>query len=185
VRAAPAVSCAKCTKESAHEHTGSAEAIRHSLRNGFTAYAALSSATNSSCHRRQRIDGSPAPGWADMPPRTWRQQRASGPHGFAVRCNIVRLRALDRSQAKPALRSRPRADAAASTASHPNVRDDHDTPPLRDGMVDDMWVIWVRRKQKYFLSWGWTGLSKNSLSGKSLAARKARNSASVLRREAN
>src|SRR5665811_2471513 len=42
MRAAPAVSCAKCAKESAHEHTGSAEAIRHSLRNGFTAYFALS-----------------------------------------------------------------------------------------------------------------------------------------------
>src|ERR1700730_10121680 len=30
MRAAPAVSCARCTKENAHEHTGSAEAIRHS-----------------------------------------------------------------------------------------------------------------------------------------------------------
>jgi hypothetical protein len=28
---------------------------RHPLRNGFTAYAVLSSATNSSCHRRRRI----------------------------------------------------------------------------------------------------------------------------------
>src|SRR6476660_1749369 len=45
VRAAPAVSCARCTKESAHEHTGSAEAIRPSLRSGFTAYFALSSVT--------------------------------------------------------------------------------------------------------------------------------------------
>jgi hypothetical protein len=34
-------------KENAHEHTGSAEAIRPSLRNGFTAYAVLSPATNS------------------------------------------------------------------------------------------------------------------------------------------
>ena len=40
---------ARCTRgpvckmgnENAHEHTGSAEAIRHSLRNGFTAYNAL------------------------------------------------------------------------------------------------------------------------------------------------
>jgi hypothetical protein len=32
----------KTGKESAHEHTGSAEALRHSLRNGFTAYFALS-----------------------------------------------------------------------------------------------------------------------------------------------
>ena len=35
----------KCAK-SAHEHTGSAEAIRHSLRNGFTAYT---------CSSRRRI----------------------------------------------------------------------------------------------------------------------------------
>jgi hypothetical protein len=44
MRAAPAVPCAK-VEENAHEHTGSAEAIRHSLRNGFTAYFALSSVT--------------------------------------------------------------------------------------------------------------------------------------------
>ena len=53
VLAAPAVSC----RRSAHEHTGTDGAIRHSLRNGFTAYAVLSPATNSSCHRRQRISG--------------------------------------------------------------------------------------------------------------------------------
>src|SRR3984957_1539470 len=38
MRAALAVSCANCAKESAHEHTGPAEAIRLSLRNGFNAY---------------------------------------------------------------------------------------------------------------------------------------------------
>jgi hypothetical protein len=32
----------KKQKENAHEHTGSAEDIRHSLRNGLTAYNALS-----------------------------------------------------------------------------------------------------------------------------------------------
>src|SRR5882724_2368012 len=47
VRAAPAVSCAKCTSKCAHEHTGSAETLRHPPRNGFTAYGALSPATNS------------------------------------------------------------------------------------------------------------------------------------------
>jgi hypothetical protein len=41
MRAAPAVSRAICAKKRAHEHTGSAEALRHSLRNGFTAYIAL------------------------------------------------------------------------------------------------------------------------------------------------
>ena len=38
--------------ENAHEHTGSAEAIRPSLRNGFTAYNVLSPVTGLSCHRR-------------------------------------------------------------------------------------------------------------------------------------
>src|SRR5258705_755444 len=56
MHAAPAVSCAKMRKEDAHEHTGSAEALRHSLRNGFTDYAVLSPATNSSCHRRCRLE---------------------------------------------------------------------------------------------------------------------------------
>jgi hypothetical protein len=38
VHAAPAVSCAIVRKKNAHEHTGSAEAIRHSLRNGFNGF---------------------------------------------------------------------------------------------------------------------------------------------------
>ncbi|MEY2525613.1 MAG: hypothetical protein QOE73_384, partial [Verrucomicrobiota bacterium] len=44
-----------------------------------------------------------------------------GPHDFAVRCNISRPHAVDRSQAfrRPALRSRRAQNAAASTASHP------------------------------------------------------------------
>ena len=65
---AAAVSCANCTKESAHEHTGSAEAIRPSLRDGVTAYFMLSSVTgffatvarSSSCCSR-----------------TWRQHRGA------------------------------------------------------------------------------------------------------------
>jgi hypothetical protein len=70
MRAAPAVPCAKWVEKNAHEHTGSAEAIRHSLRNGFTAYSELSPATNSFCHRHRRISGISAPGWADIPPPT-------------------------------------------------------------------------------------------------------------------
>src|SRR5258707_12941181 len=55
----------KYAQRNAHEHTRTVGTLRHSLRNGFTAYAALSPATNSSCHRRQRIDGFARPGWAD------------------------------------------------------------------------------------------------------------------------
>src|SRR3954467_2124730 len=47
----------KIVRVGAHEHTGSAETLRHPPRSGFTAYGALSSATNSCCHRRRRIDG--------------------------------------------------------------------------------------------------------------------------------
>ncbi len=56
----------KIVQRGAHEHTGSAEAIRHSLRNGLTAYAVISPATNSSCHRRRRIEGLVTPGWVDI-----------------------------------------------------------------------------------------------------------------------
>src|ERR1700755_1005299 len=47
--AAPAVSCANVREDGAHEHTGTVGAARHSLRSGFTAYAALSLETNSFC----------------------------------------------------------------------------------------------------------------------------------------
>jgi len=52
--------------KSAHEHTGSAEAVRPSLRNGFTAYNVLSPVTGLSCHRR----------YAEIASReTWCQRR--------------------------------------------------------------------------------------------------------------
>jgi hypothetical protein len=106
VRAAPAVSCARCTKKCAHEHTGSAETLRHSPRNGFTAYIALSSATNSSCHRRCRLDGSSDPVGSSSPPAAWHQQRVSGPHGFAVRFGAVRPARRSVAHEKLALRHR-------------------------------------------------------------------------------
>jgi hypothetical protein len=67
--------------ENAHEHTGSAEAIRPSLRNGFTAYFALS----------------PVTGFlATVAPKKLASQEldasvgASGPHDFAVRISHAR-----------------------------------------------------------------------------------------------
>ena len=101
-----------------------AENIRHSLRNGFTAYLALTPGY------RAFMPPSPAdswlivPGWADLPsadltPTT----EASGPHDFAVRFDTARLRVPETAHGVyPALRSFSAHDAAASTASHPNVR---------------------------------------------------------------
>jgi hypothetical protein len=81
VHAAPAISCAKAEKENAHEHTGSAEAVRPSLRNGFTAYSVLS----------------PVIGFlATVIPQKLASQEldasieAPGPHDFAVRVSAVR-----------------------------------------------------------------------------------------------
>ena len=77
VRAAPAVSCASCTKKCAHEHTGSAETLRHPPRNGFTAYTVLSPVIGPCCHRR--------PSEALASSELDASIEASGPHDFAVR----------------------------------------------------------------------------------------------------
>jgi hypothetical protein len=80
--------CAKKMRTRAYRFSGG---IRHSLRNGLTAYATLSSATNSSCHRRRRIEvACSTRSGQSSPPPTWHQQRVSGPHGFAVRSNAAR-----------------------------------------------------------------------------------------------
>ena len=113
---------------------------RLSLRNGLTAYFALSPATNSSCHRRQRIDGLSARlgsqnlrqldtsnGCQDhtaLPyaatSRKYFRRTVCDPPGSARGISTSFVRAhVHRSQAKPALRCRFAPDAAASTASHP------------------------------------------------------------------
>ena len=50
--AAPCRACINCERDTHTSIQVQSGALRHSLRNGFTAYAALSPATNSSCHRR-------------------------------------------------------------------------------------------------------------------------------------
>jgi hypothetical protein len=85
----------KMGRENAHEHTGSAENIRHSLRNGLTAYGELSPVIRFVCHRRPTNDG-----WPDARLGRLRlreldaNHEASGPHAFAVRSSTVRLACL-------------------------------------------------------------------------------------------
>jgi len=93
---------------------------------------------------------------------------ASGPHDFAVRCNISRQHAGDLSQVfRPALRSHRAQDAAASTASRPYVRDDRETPLCvgRDGFA--LFLFLPDGEAKYFCKGGWTALSTNRPTGKS------------------
>jgi hypothetical protein len=128
--------------------------IRPSLRNGFTAYSALSPATNSSCHRHRQIEGFVAPGWADVASadltpatgaRTTRFCRTQPVFAkrYAGECTpdedfakadlapfVLRTGCLLTGQTRPAIALC--ADAAASTASHRAFRDDRD-PPLFSG----------------------------------------------------
>ena len=77
VRAAPAVSCAKRAQKHAHEHTGSAETLRHSLRNGFTAYSVLSPVS------RALLPPSPARLNANLTPASGCQEHTSLPYAHA------------------------------------------------------------------------------------------------------
>jgi hypothetical protein len=105
----------KAVRKNAHEHTGSAETLRHSPRNGFTTYAVLSSATNSSCHRHRRIKGCLGP---VGPTRLRRFDTSNGCQNHTVLpyaassfvlhvVNRSRRTAL-RSQARPTLPRPPR-----------------------------------------------------------------------------
>jgi hypothetical protein len=117
VRAAPAVSCAKCANKSAHEHTGSAETLRPSLRSGFTAYSVLSPVNGSFA---TVISGTPHSihldrcATANLTPAPRRQDHTTSP--YASRANVLRALRVHRIP--------------------PHVRDDRE-PPLD----------WVRRAE--------------------------------------
>jgi hypothetical protein len=118
------------------------------------------------CHRRLRgLTIHPEPGWAGcISARLDASIGAPGPHDFAVRDHLtpkvspglvpsgefwrrrlaapfVRARA-DRSRENPPCDSVCARNAAASTASHPNVRDDREAPLMRDGMRAIKPLIW-------------------------------------------
>jgi hypothetical protein len=107
VRAAPAVSCANEWKQTAHEHTGSAEASSLPCAMALRLIPRSPRRIGLCCLRRQRKLV-----FANLTPAI----EASGPHGFAVR---------DRRRSSCA--------AIASTASQPAFRDDRDTPLLPGG----------------------------------------------------
>jgi hypothetical protein len=143
-------------KEVAHEHTGTAGALRHSLRNGLTAYAALSLETNSSCLHRCRLDGSFDPVGSNLPPAAWHQPRVSGPHGFAVRCNAGHLARRAHSREIPPCEHASRLTLPASTASRPAFVTTRDPPSCRDGTARKEPLIWVGWKAEYFCARDWT-----------------------------
>ena len=154
---------------SAHEHTGSAEAIRHSLRNGFTAYFALFPATNSFCHRRQRIEICLSPvgptrlRWLDI--SNGCQNHTTSPYAAPstatpigempteVLAKALKRRSsaqtLDRSRENPPC-DHDRARRRCVHRIQPRVRDDRDTPLLPGWMAGVIAVIWAAEEAEYF-----------------------------------
>jgi hypothetical protein len=108
--------------ESTRVTTSTPESPGIPARNGFTAYVELSPVTGLFCHRRQRI-------WSCLSPVGPTQLRqldasvgASGPHNFAVRCNISRQRAGDRSQVPKNSPCNPVARKTLPRPPHPSPR---------------------------------------------------------------
>ena len=130
VPVAPAASRVEKTRELDHRFTGHPA----SLRNGFNGFlralpgdrALLSPSSLRSLPLK------------NLTPASGRQNHTTSP-----------------SAASPFVRApSARDDAAASTASRTNVRDDRDTPLSRDGTVWDMEMIWFNREAKNFARGG-------------------------------
>ena len=117
VRAAPTVSCAGGRRKDAHEQTGSAETLRPSLRNGWTAYAVLSLVTGCLAtiisvmrEHHRRLDAS---------------------------SRGVRTTRFCRRQLPPHVRTLSRATTGpAPTAACPHVRDVRERPSGGTGCAD-------------------------------------------------
>ena len=168
---------ARCTRDlacnglerSAHEHTGSAEALRHSLRNGFTAYT---------CSSRRRIPfATVASGlrFVLSPVGPTRLRRLDISHGCqnhttspyaapspavpsgAMPAEVLAKALKRRSSALASDRSREnppcnhvRARRRCVHRIQPRVRDDRDTPLVPGWMGGEIAVIWGAVEAGYF-----------------------------------
>ena len=157
-RLAPAVSCAMCTDKCAHEHTGTAGAARHSLRDGFTAYTELSPETNSFCLRRRRIEGFGETRLGSQNLRrldasNGRQNHTALPSAITpfvgARPSLMSKLTLRRLVARPACRGH--------RSPHPTSVTIAIRPSCGRGMAGVVRVIWGEREAEYFSQPGWTG----------------------------
>ena len=73
--------------------------------------------------------------------------------------SVCRPHAVYRSRglSRPAITLRARRCRVHRIPSR--VRDDRDTPLMRDRTAGDIEVIWVNRETEYFYKWGWTGFT--------------------------
>ena len=148
---APAASCALCIGRT---HTSRRVPRNHPTfphAMVLTVSFELSPVTGLFCHHRLRIKSCLSPVGPTRLRKLDASIGASGPHDFAVRCNISRPLAVDRSQVfrQLALQSHRAQNAAASTAPLPAsvtimIR------PLWGGMRKVLDLIWGKWEQKYF-----------------------------------
>ena len=160
VRETPGARCTRSPCATGSKHTvvttGSPKTPGVSCAMVLTAYGALFPATNSSCHRHRRIKVHRSPvglvhlrrfstsngcrnhtllpsAATSTDPRLamcCRPHFSRGVEAPFVHAPAKCSRTFAQWKIRPAISSRD--DAAASTASHPNVRDDRDTPLVRD-----------------------------------------------------
>jgi hypothetical protein len=110
----------------------------------LTAYVELSPVTGLFCHRHPRTNVLSAPGRVDTNIRKLDASvGASGPHDFAVRSNISRQRAVDRSQAEacPAIPLRAKR-CRVHRIPHPTSVTIAKRPSVWDGMREVLDLIW-------------------------------------------
>jgi hypothetical protein len=119
------------THTSNNEYTG---ITRHSRTQWFYDLLRALPGDRLFCHRHLRISFCLSPVGPTQLRELDASVGASGPHDFAVRCNISRPRAVDRSRiqrTRPAIPSR--AKRCRVHRIPPHVRDDRDTPLCRAG----------------------------------------------------
>ena len=159
-RLAPAVSCANSASRCAHEHTGTAGAARHSLRDGFTAYTVLSPETNSSCLRRRRIEGLAKPGWVSQNLRRLDTSNGCQNHTALPSASTPFVGARPSLMSKLTLRKLLARPACRGHRSpHPTSVTIAIRPSCGRGMAGVVGVIWGEREAEYFSREGWTGFS--------------------------
>ena len=128
VHAAPAVSRAICANKNAHEHTGSAETLRPSLRSGFTAYFVLSPVNGSFATVAVQIL------LRDLTPAPRRQDHTTSP--YASRAYVLHTCRVHRIP--------------------PRVRDDRDPPLVTGETRGIIAMICPTGRAEYFRAKGWT-----------------------------
>ncbi len=153
VPSAPAASCAKGRVANAHEYSQRVHRISPAFPHAMvlTVYLALSPVTNSSCHRRRRINGFGDPGWA-------RKTSADLTPATGARTTRLRRTHMRRSSCVPdlahgeqsALRVPRTPDAAASTASRPAFVTTRVRPSQWDETAWFIAVIRISENQNIF-----------------------------------